>query len=201
MFIGFKLKFLAYLNKTYFINAYELFAFEGIGYFLIILLDLICCYLTNNLNHIKNKFGPNYTFYKEGIKSKPYNHLLFYLCRNIAILFITYFFYLIICLNYYNNYIISDIFSKFIYYITYKFYRQIIVGEIKNDDNNYYLTLILNLIVFISCLLFNEIIIIKKYSLYRDTQIYLKNIEKLEKIDLNLSEIKKNILKDDKFII
>ena len=194
MFIGFKLIFLGYLHKTYFVNAYELFVFEGVGYFLIIFFDLIFCFLIYDLNHIKNKFGPNYV-----VKNNSYNHFLFYLCRNIVIFFITYFFYLIICLNNYNNYIISDIISKFIYFITYKYYRQITLGKNTRDDNNYYITFILNLIVFISSLLFNEIIIIKKYSFYRDTQIYLKDIEKKEINELNLTEIRNNILRDKSF--
>ena len=194
MFIGFKLIFLGYLHKTYFVNAYELFVFEGVGYFLIIFFDLIFCFLIYDLNHIKNKFGSNYV-----VKNNSYNHFLFYLCRNIVIFFITYFFYLIICLNNYNNYIISDIISKFIYFITYKYYRQITLGKNTRDDNNYYITFILNLIVFISSLLFNEIIIIKKYSFYRDTQIYLKDIEKKEINELNFTEIRNNILRDKSF--
>ena len=179
MFIGFKLSLFTYLNKTYFINAYELFTFEGVGYFIIILINFICC-AQKRLNVIKNKGGSNYI-----VKEVSYNHFLFYLCRNITGFFIWYFFYLIICLNNLNNYIISDIISKFIYFITYKAYSQVKMRKKNIDDNNYFLTLVLNLIVFISSFIFKEIIIIKNKSFFRDTEEYLKNEEKNEIIELN----------------
>ena len=123
MFIGFKLSLLTYLNKTYFVNAYEMFAFEGVGYFLIFLINFIIC-SQKRLNVIKHKGGSNYKVINS-TEDESYNHFLFYLCRNISGFFIFYFFYLIICLNNLNNYIISDIISKFIYFITYKAYFQL----------------------------------------------------------------------------
>ena len=179
MFIGFKLSLLTYLNKIYFINAYEMFAFEGVGYFLIILFNFIICSL-NRLNVIKHKGGSKYK-----VNNIEYNHFLFYLCRNIIGFFITYFFYLIICFNNLNNYIISDIISKFIYFTTYKAYLRLKKGKKNDDDNNYYITLILNSIVFISSFIFNEIIIIKNISFFKETQEYLKKEEKKEIIELN----------------
>ena len=184
MFIGFKLSLLTYLNKTYFVNAYEMFAFEGVGYFLIFLINFIIC-SQKRLNVIKHKGGSNYKVINS-TEDESYNHFLFYLCRNISGFFIFYFFYLIICLNNLNNYIISDIISKFIYFITYKAYFQLKKKKKNKDDNNYYLTLVLNSIVFISSFIFKEIIIIKNISFFKDTQEYLKNEEKKEIIELNL---------------
>ena len=187
LFIGYKLSILTYLNKVCYVNAYEFFAFEGVGYFIIIFLDLIFCKLFYNLDTIKNKGGNHYE-----VKGKYYKHFNFYLCRNIITFFCTYLFYLIICLNNQNNYIICDIISKFIYFITFKLYRTLNPVTYNNKENNYYITLVLNFIVLLSCLIFDEIIIINFKIFYKDTIVYLEGQEKKEILELNNIEPEKS---------
>ena len=176
LFIGLKLMFLKYLITTKLFNAFDLFAFEGCMYFIVMIFDLFLIICGNGkFSYLKEKLGNHYISHD----GKVNKHTYFYISRNITNFFIHFIYFLLINFSNPNFYICSDIISKGIYYITIRVFL-IIDGKKKKDDIPVVCSLINYIIITFASLIFCEILLIKG----------LKNDKVISKDDLDI--IKKN---------
>ena len=176
LFIGLKLMFLKYLITTKLFNAFDLFAFEGCMYFIVMIFDLFLIICGNGkFSYLKEKLGNHYISHD----GKVNKHTYFYISRNITNFFIHFIYFLLINFSNPNFYICSDIISKGIYYITIRIFL-IIDGKKKKDDIPVVCSLINYIIITFASLIFCEILLIKG----------LKNDKVISKDDLEI--IKKN---------
>ena len=177
LFIGLKLMFLKYLITTKLYNAFDLFAFEGSCYVLVMIFDLFLIICGNGkFEYLKEKLGNHYLF--------EYQHTYFYISRNITNFFIHFIYFLMINFSNPNFYICSDIISKGIYYITIRMFN--IIDGIKTKDDIPVIPSLINYIVItFASLIFCEILLIKG----------LKNEDVISKEDLEIikKDYKQNI--------
>jgi len=178
LFIGLKLVFLKYLITTKLYNAFDLFAFEGCCYVIVMIFDLFLIICGNGkFENLKEKLGNHYL--------SKYQHTYFYISRNITNLLIHLIYFLMINFSNPNFYICSDILSKGIYYITIRMFN-ILDGEKTKDDIPVIPSLINYIIITFASIIFCEILLIKG----------LKDKEIISKKDLEIikKDYKQNII-------